>query len=57
MKNEELREILKLFNMHELPKLSGVGYSTLKNFSSGYRENLSRQTQEKVITAINSIKL
>ena len=56
MSNEQFRELLKLFNMHELAKLSGVGYSTLKNFSSGYRENISRETKEKVIEAINSLK-
>lgn len=55
--NEQLRDMLKLFNMHELAKLSGVGYSTLKNFSSGYRENISRETKDKIVEAINSIKI
>lgn len=57
MNNEKLRSTLKLFNMHELAKLSGVGYSTLKNFSSGYRENLSPETKDKIVRAINSIRL
>lgn len=57
MSSEKLREVLKLFNMHELAKKSGVGYSTLKNFSSGYREQLSQQTEERLIKTINSIKL
>lgn len=57
IQNHKLRELLKLFNMHELAKLSGVGYSTLKNFSSGYRENMTPEAKEKIIDAINSIKL
>ena len=44
-------------NMHELAKLSGVGYSTLKNFSSGYRENLTVEAHNKVVRAIKSIQV
>lgn len=57
MQSNELREKLKLFNMHELAKLSGVGYSTLKNFSSGYRENLTVEAHNKVVRAIKSIQV
>lgn len=57
MENQKLRETLKLFNMRELSKKAGIGYSTLKNFSSGYSESLKPELKERVIQTINSIKI
>lgn len=57
MNDQELRNILKFFNMRELSKKAGIGYSTLKNFSSGYSETMKPELKDRVIRAINSIKL
>lgn len=57
MTDNQLREILKLFNMRALSKKAGIGYSTLKNFSSGYKESLSANQRELLVNTINSIKI
>ena len=56
IKNEEaLREMLKFYNVRMVSEMAKLNYSTLRNFTNGYRPKLTDEDYVIVVNAIEKI--